>query len=240
MTNYTCLIIEDDELAVRDLQRQLNQVPLLKQIDVCGSTNEALAYLVKQSYDLVFLDIKLPGQSGLDWLRTLTNYPPLIITTAYAEFAVDCYDFNVADFLLKPFTPERLQRAINRALMGQSAQRPREETRDIFLYVNRQLQKFNFDDIKYLEAYGAYTKIYTQSDVLVICESISALEERLPARQFMRIQKSFIINLAKLTALERRFAWLTDIKLPIGKNYHDLLNQLVNPQKWRKNGLVES
>jgi len=233
MINYSCLIINDSETDVRVLQNQLNKLLMLKPIDVCSSVDEILPHLIQRPYDLLFLDMNLPGQSGINWLRTSTHRPPTIVTTSSPDFAVDCYELDVADYLVKPISADRLFRAINRGLVGRTPQQIGSDTRTIFLPVNNSLQKFSFEDINYFESHGTYTKVHTRTDILLVNESISSLQERLPSRRFMRIQKSIIVNLTKLTAIEPCFVWLNDAKLPTGKAYRDSLKHLVqgNTQK---------
>ena len=228
MKKHTCLIIKDTKADQDIVQELLKQVPLLMQVDCCTTAADAFRLLTEHVYDLIFLDMQLPGQSGLDWLRASPHRPPVIITTAFPDFAVDCYDLNVADYLLKPFPLIRLQRALNRALTMQVSERSLTDRDSIYLYHDRRLQQFRFDDILYFEAYGAYTKIHSITDFVAVNESISAIEERLPGGQFMRIQKSFIVNIDKLTAVGHRQVWLNDVQIPIGTQYRESLRQLIS------------
>lgn len=149
----------------------------------------------------------------------------MIVTTSSPDYALDCYDLEVVDYLVKPYTTDRLMRAISRTV-DDKLSKPRIDSQNIFLHVNRRLRKFNFHDIRYLEAFAAYTKIHTVSEVVVTSESISMLEDRLPSSQFIRIQKSFIINLEKLTAIEHRAVLLNETKLPIGQRFRETIGSL--------------
>jgi DNA-binding LytR/AlgR family response regulator len=225
MINHTYLIVDDSPADVALLQHQLSLIPILKQVYVCETVNEALAYLMTQPCHLLFLDINLPGQLGIDWLRNSPHRPPVIVTTSSPDYAPDCYDLEVVDYLVKPYTTDRLMRAISRTF-DDKLSKPRIDSQNIFLHVNRRLRKFNFHDIMYFEAFAAYTKIHTVSEVVITSESISMLENRLPSSQFIRIQKSFIINLEKLTAIEHRAVWLNETKLPIGQRFRDTIGSL--------------
>ncbi|KAB7726887.1 response regulator [Rudanella paleaurantiibacter] len=234
MINYSYLIVDDSPSDATILQRQLAQITTLKQVTTCGSIEEALAFLLTQPCHLLFLDIKLSGQSGIEWLRESPNRPPVIITTNYPEYALDCYDLDVVDFLVKPYTTDRLARSIHRALARPTAERTI-QSQSIFLYVNRKLQRFNFNDITHLEAIGAYTKIHTVDGTYSTSESISMVEARLPQSQFLRIQKSFLINLDKLTMFEHRAVWIGSVKLSIGQQYRETFSQLLRGRSKKGN-----
>jgi two-component system response regulator LytT len=225
MINYTYLIVDDSPADVELLKHQLSLIPILKQVIVCGAVNEALAHLMTQPCHLLFLDLNLPGQLGIDWLQTSPHRPPVIVTTSSSDYALDCYDLEIVDYLVKPYTTDRLMRAISRTF-DDKISKPRVDAQNIFLHVNRRLRKFNFHDIMYFEAFAAYTKIHTVSEVVVTSESISMLEGRLPSSQFIRIQKSFIINLEKLTAIEHRAVWLNETKLPVGQRFREMIGEL--------------
>lgn len=227
MTNFSCLIVEDNEVDLLTLKTLLAQVPFLSQIDCCSTAMDALARLGSTKYDLVFLDICLPDMSGMDFLRDLPYRPPIIVCSAHVQFAEPCYDLTIADFLLKPFERSRLMRAINRALTISLNDRSLTYSHGIFLHTARRLQQFLFTDIKYIEAHGAYSKIYSGNEVVTVNDSISWIESQLPPGQFVRIQKSFIINLTQITAIEARNIWLGGTKLSVGQQYRDQLRQFV-------------
>lgn len=227
MTTFSCLIVEDNEADSLALKNLLAQIPFLSQVDSCSTAMEALTWLGSTKYDLVFLDVQLPDMSGMDFLRDSPQRPPIIVCSSFMEFAAPCYDLTVADFLLKPFERPRLMRAINRALSISLNDRGMTYSDGIFLHTARRLQQFLFADIKYIEAHGAYSKIYSGSETVTVSDSISWIESQLPPKQFVRIQKSFIINLKQITAIEARNVWIGATKLSVGQQYRDQLRQFV-------------
>lgn len=227
MKRLSCLIIEDIEIDARILMNMLSELPLLYQADWASTATDALSRLMNQTYDLVFLDMRLPGLLGTELLRDMPQRPPVIVTTSYVEFAEPCYDFDVADFLMKPFVISRLQRSINRALTRNLTQAAQSVAASIFLPTNRRMQQFHFRDILFIEAHGAYTKIHGSQGITIVSTSISWLEAQLPTSAFMRVQKSFIINLHYLTAVEARCVWVGETKITVGTQYRDQLRQLI-------------
>lgn len=227
MNSLSCLIIEDSESDARLLTGMLDQLSIFQKIDETQRATEALDQLITFPYDLIFLDIRLPDLPGMDFLRYTPHRPPTIVTTAFLDYAVLCYDLQVADFLLKPFELSRLQRAINRALKSTHEESIKPQTTSIFLQANRQMKQFHFLDIDFIEAHGAYSKIHTTGGVNIVNHAISWIEAKLPLFQFIRIQKSFIVNLSHITAVESRSVWINTTKITVGSQYISQLRQLV-------------
>lgn len=227
MKRLSCLIIEDTESDARSLMNMLTQPPLFQRTDWCQTAADALNRLAANTYDLVFLDIRLPDQTGINFLRDTPRRPPIIVMSASLEYALPCYDLQVVDFLSKPFEQSRLQRAIVRALSSNPQESNQSYANSIFLQTNRQLKKFLYGDIQYVEAHGSYTKIHTAQDITIVSHAISWIETQLPATQFLRIQKSFIVNLHHIAAVNSKYVWINTAKLSIGTQYVDLLRQFV-------------
>lgn len=229
MKPLSCLLIEDLEADAQQLMQMLTELPVAVEVDWCQTSSEVLNRMQRSAYDLIFMDIRLPGFLGTDLLRNTPQRPPVIVVTAYIEYAVEGYDLQIADYLHKPYDRPRLQRSINRALnstgnLTQYQQRPLDS---LFLQSNRRMQQFHFSDILYLEASGIYTKVYGPRDVTAVSHSISWLEKQLPNNQFIRVQKSFIVNARHITAVDARSLWINSIRLTVGTQYREPLKQFL-------------
>lgn len=167
--------------------------------------------------------MNLPDFSGEELLQLFPKRPPTIITTSDPNFAVHCYDCDVADYLLKPFSSPRCIRAVNRALEMHVSTSSVADTESIFLKVGRQLKQFHFKDIDYVEAFGIYSKLYMQQHVTVVNEAITSLEQKLPKRYFSRVQKSYIVNMRKIVGFDTKHLQMSYTKIPIGLTYRDSL-----------------
>ncbi len=223
------LIIDDNLTDVQYLQSVLTPFTFYELAAVAATLEEALELLNTQQIDLVFLDVRLSGQSGLTLLRANVDLPPVIIVSAYAEYAIDSYEIGqAADYLLKPFTVERLQQSLTRALRLSPAQNPAmPDPNAIFLKAGRKIQRFPYDSIEYVEAYGIYSKVYDAQQTHVVNERMLALSELLPSRHFIRVHKSYIINMNKITSYERHYFWIGKAKIPIGISYRPRLKSLL-------------
>ncbi|MGV3561213.1 LytR/AlgR family response regulator transcription factor [Larkinella arboricola] len=228
MQYRSCLIIEDSGPDADVLKEYIAKTPFFLAPQVCSNILEASTLLQRQHFDLIFLDIKLPGQSGLDLLRLFPKPLPVIVTTAYPEFAVECYDLSVADYLLKPFTFSRFTRALNRALGVQLASNSLTEDKYIFLKVGHSMQRFDYDAIDYIQAFGTYCKVFINQKVVVVNEIISHLENILPKQKFLRIHKSYLTNLAKINSYNYRSVVVGSAKLPLGASYREKFEGFLN------------
>lgn len=242
MKPLSCLLIEDLEADAQGLMQMLSELPVAVEIDWCQTPSEVLNRMQRSAYDLIFLDIQLPGLLGTDLLRNTPQRPPVIVVTDYIEYAVDGYDLQIADYLLKPYDRPRLQRSINRALnsTGNQTQPILRPLDSIFVQSNRRMQQVHFQDILYLEASGIYTKIHSVRDVMIVSHSISWLEKQLPKNQFIRVQKSFIVNARHITAVDARSLWINTTRITVGTQYRDPLKQFLMGRSDDSNGLPDS
>jgi two-component system, LytTR family, response regulator LytT len=221
MNLYNCLIVEDCETNALFLKEHLVELALFESITVCPALHEASILLLQQSVNLIFLDVELQTENGLDLLTTFDKLPPVIVVSAHDHYAVDCFDLNVVDYLKKPYTQKRLLRSIKRAL-GLVVEKENMVLEDvIFLKIGRRLQKFAFDQIDYIEAFGLYSKVHYQKKFTIVKESISVLESRLPVKLFRRVQKSFIVNLSHVTSYNQNNFYINDQKIRISATYRD-------------------
>src|SRR6187200_2098910 len=198
MNRYTCIIIEDEPLAQNILKKYIADHPSLELVAICADALEAQSILTQQNIQILFLDINLPKLSGINFIKTLIHPPLIIFTTAYPEFAVEGFELNAVDYLLKPFSFERFLKAVNKALEKLSISATQNSTEDeisfIFLKADKKIHRIELETIHYIEAIGDYMKVVTGAGQLIVNETMKKLLEELPARSFMRVHKSFIIS----------------------------------------------
>jgi len=232
MKTLKCIIADDEPIARQIVANYCDAIPHLEIVAQCKNAFEVLEVLQNEAIDLLFLDINMPKLSGLSLLKTLQQRPAVIITTAYSEYAIEGFELNVTDYLLKPFSLERFLQAISKVKNTKSLvqevtlSKTEEKQKFIFVKSDKKLLKLNFDAVNYIEAYGNYIKIYTDKMILV-SETLSHFLEKLP-NQFLRVHKSFIINFEKLKLIDgNRIVLQNNSKLPIGKSYRkDVLEKI--------------
>jgi len=231
-----CLIIDDEPLAQRVIERYAENLPFIEIICKCNNAVEAIEILHDQFIDLIFLDINMPKLSGLDFLKTLKNPPLVIITTAYAEYAIQGYELDVVDYLMKPFSFERFYKAIQKAEemlrskgMMQHDPKDQKPAEDGFIFIksSKKTYKVNLNEMLYIEALGDYVKIFTGDKMIVSYQSLKNIETLLPPRQFPRIHKSFIVSLSKIELIEGNHVKIKDRLIPVGTNYKADFERLI-------------
>jgi DNA-binding LytR/AlgR family response regulator len=227
-------IIVDDETASHDnIKEYANNLSYLSFQKSCYNAFEALEYLNKHSVDLIFLDINMPKLTGLDFLKTLSNPPKIIITTAYKEFALEGYELNIEDYLLKPFNFSRFVKSVSK-VSDALANKPislqnLENTVDtkIFIKEDKKYYQIKLKDILFIEAYGNYVKVYMVDKMIVSHLTLTSFTHNLPESQFIRVHKSFIISIDKIELIEGNRIHLQNHKIPIGKMYKLNVNRLI-------------
>lgn len=227
-------IIVDDETASHDnIKDYASNLTYLSFQKSCYNAFEALEYLNKHSIDLIFLDINMPKLSGLEFLKTLSNPPKIIITTAYEEFALVGYEFNIDDYLLKPFNFSRFVKSVSKvsdALTNKSISIQNSETTEdakIFIKEDKKYYQIKLKDILFIEAYGNYVKINMVDRIIVSHQTLISFTHNLPENQFIRVHKSFIISIYKIELIEGNRIHIQNHKIPIGKIYKLNVNQLI-------------
>jgi len=230
------LVIDDEPLAQRVIEKYAEDLPFLEILHKCDHAMDALELLKTNEIDLIFLDINMPKLTGIEFLRTLKHPPLVIITTAYAEYAIQGYDLNVLDYLMKPFSFERFVKAVQKAQetllkRDQHEAEPvmQEQTEDDFIFIKSSKKTFrvNFTDILFVEALGDYVKIFTTEKMIVSYQSMKNLEKLLPPRNFPRIHKSYIIAMSKVELIEGNHVKIRDRRIPIGTNYKTEFEKLI-------------
>src|SRR5579862_9079934 len=226
-----CIIVEDERLAQQVIQSHLYKVPEFQLVAICNNATEARAALKNFDVDLIFLDIQLPGITGLNFLRSLANPPLVILTTAYTEYGVESYEFSVIDYLLKPISFERFSKAIHRILDGRLfAQNNLEKesfAKHIFIKSGNKFFKINFSEIIYIEAMKDYLKIHTNDYNLVTLQTMSEMEKTLPSKQFLRVHKSFIVAVAHIKSVYGSSIELEKATIPIGLSYKNTVMSFI-------------
>ncbi len=220
-----CLIIDDEPVAIRIIAAYLAQMPHIEVIAKCKNALEAMEALRKHKVDLMFLDIEMPQVTGIDFLKSLPNQPKVIFTTAYREFALEGFELEALDYLLKPISFERFLKAMNRYYQAQSAEQQlhfspqylQEEA--IFVRAERKMVKINLSELLYIEGLKDYIKIQTQEKTILTKETLSELNARLPEATFMQIHRSYIIAMRHITAYTSESIEVQDRVLPIGRVY---------------------
>jgi len=234
------IIVDDEPLAVEIIQAYVEKIPELELVATCTNAIEANQILGKTKIDLMFLDIEMPVMRGTDFLKTLDESPKVIFTTAYPEFAVEGFELNALDYLLKPISFERFVKSINKAIKSFDLQSETAKVQDgkpefIFVKADKRLVKVNFDEILYVEGLKDYVIIRTEQTKVITLQTMKSLEEKLPSNQFLRIHRSFIINLDRIHALATGSIEIMEkgqLKtIPVGANYKDILEQLIHSKR---------
>jgi two-component system LytT family response regulator len=226
----TCIIVDDEPLARDVIRRYIEQIPTLRLSAEFRNAIDASLYLISNEVDLIFLDIRMPQLTGIEFLRSLRKAPKVIFTTAHKEYALDGYELDVIDYLLKPIRFDRFLKAVNKALpefqhLEKKQLPPEEDSRpfDSFIYlrVDRKMVKVMLDDILYIESERDYVKIYTEEGYILTRQTIASIEAMLSQRQFMRIHRSYIVSLKKLKSFTSETVEIGSKEIPIGKLYRN-------------------
>jgi two-component system, LytTR family, response regulator len=230
MSNIKCIIIEDEPLAVKVLSDYILQVPFLELQGTFKDAILATAFLRDNRTDLIFLDIHLPKLKGMVFLKTLTHLPAVVITTAYHQYAVEGFDLNVTDYLLKPFEFDRFLIAVNKVKSAKSEKPEINEIPEIkdylFLNIERKRVKILFSEIIYIESQREYIRIVTTKTAYISKMSTHEIETLLPANIFKRIHRSFIISIGKIESYTAEMVEVNGIPIPIGRDYRDIIKKL--------------
>lgn len=231
----TCLAVDDEPPALTILQQYIAAVPALELTGTCNNAVEAMESLRQQSVDLVFLDIQMPQLLGTDFVRTLNNPPRIIFTTAYRKFAVEGFELNAVDYLLKPISFERFIKAVNKVMdtwlvVAASQPETKRDTTDQYLYFrsDRKMIKVSLEEILYIESLKDYVKVVTPTKIIVTKQSISSLEATLPKNDFVRIHRSFIVAVNKIESFNREMIEIAKKEFPISRLYKHEVEKILN------------
>ena len=212
----TCLIIDDEPLSRDVLRKYIGELKDLTLVAECRDAFEATAQLSAEQVDLLFLDINMPGLSGISFARSLTISPLIIFTTAYPEYAVEGFELNALDYLVKPYSFERFLKAVNRAKERLLELKTEGEiSRKIILKADKKIYALDFSDIKYIEGQGDYIKVHLVDKMLVVHQTLKSTLESLPEEEFMRIHKSYLVNLIHIEFIEGNQVKVGDHNIPV-------------------------
>ncbi len=218
MNKIKCIVVDDEPLAVSLLSSYVEKMPFLELVYSSENPIEALEYIQKKEADLIFLDIQMPELTGINFMKIVGNKLKYILTTAYAEYALEGYEHNVVDYLLKPISFDRFQKS---ALKAQERFAVNRDSNDSYFFVKSSGQKhrINFNEILYIESIKDYVNIKTENQEYIVLDTLKSLENQLP-ENFARVHKSFILNLEKIEKIDVKNVFLNSGKeIPIGETY---------------------
>jgi two-component system, LytTR family, response regulator len=232
-----CLAVDDEPPALDVLKKYITSVQSLELVGTCADAVEALNFIRQHSIDLLFLDIQMPQILGTDFLRTLKKPPKVIFTTAFRKFAVEGFELDAVDYLLKPISFERFLKAVNKVMdaslngsfgFDKETQQQAPADQHIYLRSDRKMIKVALADIVYIESLKDYIKVIATSGTVITKQSISSIEETLPKDMFIRIHRSFIISLNKIESYSNELIWIGRTELPISRMYRHEVEKVLN------------
>lgn len=235
--NLACLIVEDEPLARNLMTEYVKKVPYLNLVDACSSPLAAIEILRKQPIDLLFLDIQMPEITGISLLKALQKKPMVILTTAYSEYALEGYELDVIDYLLKPITFERFLRAVEKA--SQRSFTPTQQTLEktvaadvsqpfVFVKDGTKMVKVRWEDILYVEGLKDYVTIHTKQQKVVTLQRLKSLEEQLPPEKFIRIHNSFIVSVDAIEVIHKGEVQIGNALIPISDTYRKSFKDFID------------
>ena len=246
-----CLAVDDEPLALSILKKYIGSVESLELVGTCENAVQALQLLQKYQVDLIFLDIQMPQIMGTDFIRTLKKAPKIIFTTAFRKYAIEGFELDAVDYLLKPISFERFLKAVNKVLQTNfNAPESVNHLNDaisessppcLYFRVDRKMVKVLLNDILYIEGFSDYIKIITGSKTIITKHLISSLEETLPRELFIRIHRSFIVSIPKIESYNADIIFIGSKSLPIGRLFKQNVNKLLQSQsQGTSNGTKEN
>ena len=236
------IIVDDEPLALDILETYIEQMPHLNLVARCENALEAREVLKNQSVDLIFLDIQMPELTGIDFAKTLLNPPMIVFTTAFPNFAVEGFELNAIDYLLKPVSFDRFNKAIQKCMSKLEIKQSKnsvdqDDTQQDYIFVkaDKKLIKVKYADILYIEGLKDYVIIRTETGRVITLQTMKSLEDKMPESRFMRVHRSYIVNIEKITAINGNMIEViekNDTKqIPVGKNYRDELSRVGDVNK---------
>ena len=225
-----CIIVDDEPMARDVIRRYIEKVPLLQLFGECGNAIDAMVFLHNETVDLIFLDIRMPHLTGTEFVKSLRNIPKVIFTTAYKEYALEGFELDVVDYLLKPIRFDRFLRAVSKAFPQKrdeltentapvAVQDKKINSGFIYLKADRKMIKLMLEDILYIESARDYLKVFTQNRSIVTRQTISSIEAMLSDNEFIRIHRSYIVSIKKINSFTHEIVEIGNKELPIGKFY---------------------
>src|SRR5258706_1891314 len=228
-----CMVIDDEPLGIELIQNHLSHIETMQVVASCNSAMKAYEVLKHQQIDLLFLDIQMPLITGLDFLKSLKNPPKVIITTAFRNYAIEGYELDVIDYLLKPITFNRFLKAIEKYYQhvtrnSHEVIKDSKESDFIYLRSNKKNYKIYTTDILYIESIKDYIQVHSRDDKLIVKQTMSEVETMLAGKSFLRIHRSYLINVEKITAFTVTDIQINKTELPIGSSYKQFVSSALN------------
>ena len=231
----SCMIIDDEPLAQKGLAEYVRETDFLELVAVCDSAVKAYSILHREAIELILLDIDMPKLSGIEFLKSLKRPPAAVFITAYSQYALESYELDIIDYLVKPVSFQRFCKAVGKARDFLTKKEPErllvEEVNDFFLKVNSKFEKIAYDDILYVEALQNYVSVYLYNKKLISYLTLSGIEKQLPAGRFMRVHKSYIVALNKINSLEGNLITIGQQQIPVSRNVKEMLMRRVIDSK---------
>ncbi|MBA4197632.1 MAG: DNA-binding response regulator [Chitinophaga sp.] len=233
-----CIAIDDEPLALQLLRDNISKIPYLELVASCRNVFDAMKALEEYKIDLIFIDIQMPGLTGLEFIKSLENKPLVILITAYKQYALESYDLAVVDYLVKPVALDRFIKACNRAKEQYELKADKHNNVVVssldyfFLNADYSHVKIMFDDITWMEGLRDYVKIHLKSSnkPLLFRTSLKAIEPELPPLKFIRIHKSYIVAIASITSIRKASVFIKDMELPIGETYREIVEKIIRKE----------
>lgn len=222
-----CLVVDDEPLALEIITDYIEKVPFLQLVAATTSAFEALTIAQNDEVDLIFLDVQMPELTGIQFLKIIKGKCQVILTTAYSQYALDSYELDVTDYLLKPIPFDRFYKSVikvqNMVLQTSSSAKPVDNSVNAFIFVKAEhrIQKIYLDDILYIEGLKDYISIFTKHNRIMTLQYLKKVEESLPSGRFIRVHKSYIVSIDKIESIERSRIQIGDKTIPIGDTYRD-------------------
>ncbi|UIR55675.1 LytTR family DNA-binding domain-containing protein [Sphingobacterium sp. SRCM116780] len=232
MNKLRAIAIDDEPLALEVVKNLLDEVPFVELLRSFTKAIDTITFLQENAIDVIFLDIKMPGLSGIEFIRSLSNPPMVIFTTAYSEHAVQSFELDAIDYLLKPFSFSRLLKACNKAmtlhqLKADTSHPVVESLPTLFIKSGYEQVRIDLGDLRYIESVGNYIRFHLTDQTITSRLTMTEAEDLLPVKAFVRIHRSFIVSKTKITKIDKRSVWITELEVPIGISYAPEIENLL-------------
>lgn len=231
-----CIITDDEPIARKGLQSYVERIDFLELVGVCEDAIQLNNQLKSQQADLLFLDIEMPYMTGIELLNSLSNPPKVIITSAYAEYAIKGYDLEVSDYLLKPISFDRFLKAVNKAYDQLISSQTPVVQDYLFVKTNLKLEKIRFNDMRFIEGVENYVAIYTSDGKIITHTTLRTILQKLPPERFVQVHKSYLVNIDKIDSIEGNLLGIGKNKIPLSRTYKETALEIILKNKLLKDG----
>lgn len=231
-----CIITDDEPIARKGLQNYVERIDFLELVGVCEDAIQLNNQLKSQQADLLFLDIEMPYMTGIELLNSLSNPPKVIITSAYAEYAIKGYDLEVSDYLLKPISFDRFLKAVNKVYDQLISSQTPVVQDYLFVKTSLKLEKIQFNDMRFIEGVENYVAIYTSDGKIITHTTLRTILQKLPPERFVQVHKSYLVNIDKIDSIEGNLLGIGKNKIPLSRTYKETALEIILKNKLLKDG----